>query len=217
VTAHAAGAAGAITACSIEDFLDRLASKEPTPGGGGAAAIMGAMGAALVSMVCNVSAGKKGCEAAQPELREVCAQSEILRRRLTSMVADDVSAFDELMSAYRLPKETDEEKLRRSQCIQASLKRATEVPLACARDCAEVIRLSRRAGGLGYLGVISDAGVGVSAAYAAARSAALNVYINAPSLKDRAFAERALAETDALMTFCAAESEAVYSLVRSKL
>ena len=217
MTAHSPGSAGAITECPIEEFLDRLASKEPTPGGGGAAAIMGAMGAALVSMVCNVSAGKKGCESVQPELQEVCTQSEVLRRRLTSMVADDVSAFDELMGAYKLPKDTDEEKLRRSQSIQASLKRATEVPLACARDCAEVIRLSRRAGEVGYLGVISDAGVGVSAAYAAARSAALNVYINAPSLKDRAFAERALAEIDALMTFCAAESEAVYGLVRSKL
>lgn len=207
----------AITGISIDDFLDRLASKDPTPGGGGAAAIMGAMGAALVSMVCNVSYGKKGCEAAEPELREVCAQSEALRKRLTGMVADDVSAFDELMAAYKLPKNTDEDKERRSLAIQASLKRATEVPLACARDCAEVIRLSRRAGEYGYLGVISDAGVGVSAAYAAARSAALNVYINAPSLKDRAFAERALAELEGIMTSCAAESEAVYALVRGKL
>ena len=207
----------AITEASIDDFLDRLASKDPTPGGGGAAAIMGAMGAALVSMVCNVSYGKKGCEAAEPELREVCTQSEALRRRLTAMVADDVCAFAELMAAYKLPKDTDEEKQQRSQAIQASLKRATEVPLACARDCAEVIGLSRRAGEHGYLGVISDAGVGVSAAYAAARSAALNVYINAPSLKDRAFAERALAELDGIMTSCAAESEAVYALVRGKL
>ena len=207
----------AITQTSIDEFLDRLASKDPTPGGGSAAAIMGAMGAALVSMVCNVSFGKKGCEAAEPELREICAQSEALRRRLTAMVADDVSAFDELMAAYKLPKNTDDEKQQRSLAIQASLKRATEVPLACARDCAEVIRQSRRAGEHGYLGVISDAGVAVSAAYAAARSAALNVYINAPSLKDRAFAERALAELDAIMTSCAAESEAVYSLVRSKL
>ncbi len=206
-----------ITETSIDDFLARLASKDPTPGGGSAAAIMGAMGAALISMVCNVSFGKKGYEAAEPELREVCAQSEALRSRLTGMVAGDISAFGELMAAYKLPKETDEEKQRRSLAIQASLKRATEVPLACARDCAEVIRLSRRAAEHGYLGVISDAGVGVSAAYAAARSAALNVYINVPTLKDRAFAERALAELDAIMTSCTAESEAVYALVREKL
>jgi formiminotetrahydrofolate cyclodeaminase len=206
-----------ITEATIDDFLARLASKDPTPGGGSAAAIMGAMGAALISMVCNVSFGKKGYEAAEPELREVCAQSEALRSRLTGMVAGDISAFGELMAAYKLPKDTDEEKQRRSLAIQASLKRATEVPLACARDCAEVIRLSRRAAEHGYLGVISDAGVGVSAAYAAARSAALNVYINVPSLKDRAFAERALAELDGIMTSCTAESEAVYALVREKL
>lgn len=207
----------AVAEVSIPAFLDRLASKDPTPGGGGAAAIMGAMGAALVSMVCNVSQGKKGCEPVAADLAEVCRQSEALRRRLESMMAEDVLAFDELMRAYKLPKETDQQKLERSASIQSSLKRATEVPLACARDCAEVIRLSRRAGEIGYLGVISDAGVGVSAAYAAARSAALNVYINAPALKDRAYAERALAEIDELMTFCTAESEAVYALVRSKL
>ena len=118
-----------ITETSIDEFLARLASKDPTPGGGSAAAIMGAMGAALISMVCNVSFGKKGYEAAEPELREVCAQSEALRSRLTAMVAEDVSAFGELMAAYKLPKETDEEKQRRSLAIQASLKRATEVPL----------------------------------------------------------------------------------------
>jgi methenyltetrahydrofolate cyclohydrolase len=208
---------GEITSRSIEEFLDRLAGKDPTPGGGGAAAIMGAMGAALVSMVCNVTYGKKGYDSAEAELREVCAKSETLRKRLTGMVAEDVAAFDGLMAAYKLPKDTEEQKARRSQAIQASLRRATEVPLACARDCAEVIGLSRRAGELGYLGVISDAGVGVSAAYAAARSAALNVYINAPSLKDRAFAERALAELEGIMTSCTAESEAVYALVRAKL
>jgi formiminotetrahydrofolate cyclodeaminase len=213
----AQGSAESITENSIDEFLDRLASKDPTPGGGGAAAIMGAMGAALVSMVCNVSYGKKGYDSVEPELREVCAQAEVLRKRLTEMVAEDVSAFDELMAAYKLPKDADEQKQRRSSAIQSSLKRATEVPLACARDCAEVIRLSRRAGEHGYLGVISDAGVAVSAAYAAARSAALNVYINAPSLKDRAFAERALAELDGIMTSCTAESEAVYALVRAKL
>jgi hypothetical protein len=137
-----------ITDASIEDFLDRLASRDPTPGGGSAAAIMGAMGAALVSMVCNVSFGKKGYDSVEPELREVCSQSEALRKRLTGMVAEDVAAFDELMAAYKLPKDTEEQKAQRSQAIQASLKRATEVPLACARDCAEVVRLSQRAGRL---------------------------------------------------------------------
>jgi formiminotetrahydrofolate cyclodeaminase len=202
---------------SIDEFLNRLASPDPTPGGGSAAAIMGAAGAALVSMVCNVSFGKKGYEAAEAELRAVLAQSEMLRRRLTVMVQDDVSAFDGLMAAYKLPKATDDAKARRAEVIQASLERATEVPLACARACGEVIALSRRAGEHGYQHVISDAGVGVSAAYAALRSAALNVFINAPALKNRAFAEQAISEINQLLARSAAESEAVYALVRGKL
>src|SRR5271170_1096583 len=95
---------------SIDEFLNHLASADPTPGGGSAAAIMGATGAALVSMVCNVSIGKKGYEEAEPELRAVLAQSESLRRRLTAMVQDDVSAFDGLMAAYKLPKADAEDK-----------------------------------------------------------------------------------------------------------
>jgi methenyltetrahydrofolate cyclohydrolase len=206
-----------MTQHSIDEFLDRLASGDPTPGGGSAAAVMGAAGAALVSMVCNVSIGKKGYEAAEPELRAVLESSEALRRRLQAMVEDDVAAFDGLMAAYKLPKATEHEKARRADAIQASLERATQVPLDCARACAEVIALSRRAGEHGYRHVISDAGVGVSAAHAALRSAALNVFINAPALKDRAFAARAVDEIESLLRRSATESEAIYSLVRAKL
>lgn len=206
-----------ITQNSIEEFLERLASGDPTPGGGSAAAIMGAMGAALVSMVCNVSVGKKGYEAAEAALRAVRSQSEALRLRLTAMVAEDVAAFDSLMAAYKLAKGSEEDKSRRAEAIQASLRRATEVPLDCTRACAEVIGLARRAGELGYRGVISDAGVGAAAAYAAARSAALNVYINVPALKDRPFAEHALAELEKLLHSCAVETESAYTIVRAKL
>ena len=206
-----------ITQNSIDRFLERLASADPTPGGGSAAAIMGAMGAALVSMVCNVSIGKKGCEAAEPELREVLAHSETLRLRLAAMVGEDVAAFDGLMAAYKLPKASDADKARRAEAIQSSLRRATEVPLDCARACAEVIALSRRACEHGYRHVISDAGVGVAAAYSALRSAALNVYINAPSLKDRGFAQACVAQIDKLVELNEVEADAVYELVRRKL
>ena len=206
-----------ITQASIDEFLDRLASSDATPGGGSAAAIMGAMGAALVSMVCNVSIGKKGCEAAEPELKAVRTQSETLRRRVSAMVAEDVAAFDSLMAAYKLPKESDLDKARRADAIQAGLRLATEVPLDCARVCAQVVELARRASEHGYRGVISDAGVGVLAANSAARSAALNVFINAPALKDRHFAQTSVAEIDKLLAWCALESEAVYALVRKRL
>ena len=206
-----------ITQNSIETFLGELASSTPTPGGGSAAAIMGAMGAALVSMVCNVTLGKKGYEAAESDINAVRAESEKLRGRLTAMVADDVAAFDALMAAYRLPKATDEEKAHRALAIQQNLRRATETPLECARACADVMALARRASERGYLGVISDGGVGVLAAYAGLRSAALNVYINVPTLKDRTFADQATAEVQKLVAEAAIESEAVYCLVRGKL
>jgi formiminotetrahydrofolate cyclodeaminase len=206
-----------INQSSIDGFLDRLASGDPTPGGGSAAAIMGAMGAALVSMVCNVSFGKKGCEAAEPELRNMLVRSEELRGRLAAMVAEDIAAFDGLMAAYKLPKSSDEEKSRRAATIQTSLERATVVPLECARACFEVVALARRAADLGYRHVISDVGVGVAAADAALRSAALNVFINAPSLKDRPFAQSAIEEVERLLATSAADAEATYTAVRIKL
>jgi len=206
-----------ITQRPLETFLDELASGAPTPGGGSAAAIMGAMGAALISMVCNVTIGKKGHEAVESEMKSVRDASEKLRLRLTSMVAEDIAAFDGLMAAYRLPKVTDEDKSCRAAAIQSSLRAATDTPLACARACAQVVALSKRAGEKGYAGVISDAGVGVLAANTALRSAALNVYINAPSLKDRAFADAATAELEQLLDDCARESELVFELVRSRL
>jgi formiminotetrahydrofolate cyclodeaminase len=206
-----------ITQSSVETFLDDLAGGAPTPGGGSAAAIMGAMGAALVSMVCNVTLGKKGYEGVEAEMKAVLSESERVRRRLTDMVAEDIAAFDSIMSAYKLPKATEADKTLRADAIQAGLRRATETPLECARVCAEVIALARRASEHGYLNVISDGGVGVLAGFTALRSAALNVYINAPALKDRAFAEQAIAELEILIDSCAAESEAVYTLVRNKL
>jgi methenyltetrahydrofolate cyclohydrolase len=206
-----------ITSNSVGNFLDDLASGAPTPGGGSAAAIMGAMGAALVSMVCSVTLAKKGHEAVAEEMQSVREQAEKLRLRLTAMVAEDVAAFDGLMAAYRLPKTSEEDQSRRAAAIQSSLRAATETPLDCARACAEVVALSRRAGEKGYAGVISDAGVGVLAAHSALRSAALNVYINAPSLKDRAFADRAILELEKLVAASAIQSESVFALVRGRL
>ena len=108
-----------ITQSSVEKFLDDLASGQPTPGGGSAAAIMGAMGAALVSMVCSVTIGKKGYEAVEAEMKAVREESEKVRRRLTAMVAEDIAAFDSIMAAYKLPKASDDEKARRVAAIQA--------------------------------------------------------------------------------------------------
>jgi methenyltetrahydrofolate cyclohydrolase len=201
----------------IDRFLDQLASAAPTPGGGSAAAMMGAMGAALVSMVCRLTIGRKDCEGVETPMRQALAEAEALRQRLTAMIEDDVQAFEALMAAYTLPRATDQDRLTRGAAIQQALQQATDVPLACASACAEVIGLSQRVAPIGHRGVISDAGVAVLTAHAALRSAALNVYINVPSIKDLEFARDRRARLEALLAQCAVRSEQTYQAVLGRL
>ena len=202
---------------AIEPFLDALASRSATPGGGSAAAIIGAMGAALVSMVCNLTIGKKKYADVEDEMTNVLNEAERLRRALTDMIQDDVQAFDAVMGAYGMAKETDAEKAVRSEAIQVALIQATVVPLACCKVAREVIDLAGVAAEKGNLNVISDAGVGVLAAYAALRSAALNVYINAKMIADKGFAEASLKELEGLLAGAEDATEKAYSVVKGKL
>jgi len=201
----------------LQQFLDELASKAPTPGGGSAAAVMGAQAAALVGMVCNLTIGKPKYAEVEAEMQDLLEKAEALREKLIGMVKADIDVFDRLMATYGLPKETDEEKATRSAAIQAVLKEATDVPLACAHACAEAVALSRIAADKGSLGVISDAGVAVMAAYAGLKSAALNVYINTGSLKDREFAEAKLAELELILKGADVAAEEIYQAVKAKL
>ncbi len=202
---------------TIAKFLDELASEQPTPGGGGAAAIMGAVGAALVSMVANLTIGKKNYEAFDAELKATNAEAEKVRAELTAAIDEDVVAFNAVMGAYGLPRGTDEEKAARAAAIQAALKQATDAPLRAVKACHEVIKLSAVVAEKGNINVISDAGVAVLAANAGLRSAALNVYINAKSIKDREFAEIRLGEVNALTELAALKTEEVYAVVRGKI
>ena len=202
---------------TIDAFLTGLASAAPTPGGGGAAAISGTMGAALVSMVCNLTIGKKKYAAVEAELKTVLARSEGLRIVLTGMIAEDVAAFDAVMAAYGLPKASDDEKTARAETIQAALKVATDVPLACCRACRTVIDLAAIAADKGNLNVISDAGVAVLSAQAGLRSAALNVYVNAKGIEDREFADERLEELEGLLAEAGDLTETVYAVVKAKV
>lgn len=202
---------------SVQAFIDALASKAPTPGGGSAAAVMGAQAAALISMVCNLTIGKPKYAEVEDEMRALLEKSEALRETLTGMIKADVDVFDRLMATYGLPKDSDAEKAARSAAIQAVLKEAIVVPLECAHACAETIALSRIAAEKGNIGVISDAGVAVMAGYGALKSAALNVYINAGSLKDRSFADEKLAELEAILNGADVAAEEIYQIVKAKL
>jgi formiminotetrahydrofolate cyclodeaminase len=202
---------------SLQNYLDTLASKSATPGGGSAAALMGAQAAALTSMVCNLTIGKPKYAEVETEMQALLEKSETLRENFTNMIKADVDVFNRLMATYSLPKETDDEKLTRSAAIQVVLKDATDVPLACAKACAEIITLSRIAAEKGSSAVISDAGVAVMSGYAALKSAALNVYINAASLKDRDFAEAKLSELTDILDGAEIASQEIYDLVKSRL
>ena len=201
----------------LQDFLDRLASRASTPGGGSAAAIMGAMGAALVSMVANLTVGKKNYEVVQAEMKDLLEKSETLRAELTDMIQADVDVFDKVMAAYGMAKDTDEEKTVRSQVIQAALKEATDVPLACAKLCADVIQTCRPMAEKGNNNVISDVGVAVLAAHAALRSAALNVYINIGGIKDKEFVNDRRQKLETILAETGNVTEEVYELVKAKL
>jgi formiminotetrahydrofolate cyclodeaminase len=201
----------------IEEFLDALASQAATPGGGGAAAIIGAMGAALVSMVCNLTIGKKKYAEVEADMKDILGKTEALRRKLTDMIEDDAKAFDLVMGAYGMPKETDADKAARDKAIQEALKIATDVPLACARAARDVIDLAGQASAKGNLNVISDAGVGVLAGYAALRSAALNVWTNARMINDKTFAEAKLKELNQLLAGAEATTERAYDIVKGKV
>lgn len=202
---------------SIELFLNELASRSATPGGGSVAALMGAQSAALTSMVCNLTIGKPKYIGVDTQMQALLAKSEALRTSLTEMIKADVDVFDRLMLAYGLPKETDEEKAARSKQIQVVLKAATLVPLACAKACAEAIELSQEAAEKGSVHVISDAGAGAMSAYAGLKSAALNVYINTASLKDRAFADAQLIELESILSDAELKVDNIYQVVKNKL
>lgn len=201
----------------LQQFLDGLASKSATPGGGSAAAVMGAMGAALVGMVCNLTVGKKNYEAVAAEMADVLVRAEALRAQSMGMIRADIEAFDCVMAAYALPRETEDEKVARSAAIQEALKAATEVPLACARLCVDIIDLSQIAAEKGNRNVVSDAGVAVMAAHAALKSAALNVYVNAKSVKDATFSQDRVNRLEVLLREGDAKVDAIFAAVKANL
>ncbi|MEA3408507.1 MAG: cyclodeaminase/cyclohydrolase family protein [Chloroflexota bacterium] len=171
----------------ISDFLDALASKEPVPGGGSGAALGGAVAAALVSMVCNLTLGKKGYEEVEEAVAEILERSEALRAELTSLLEADTEAYSNVMAAYRMPRQSAEEQKARQAAVQKALREATEVPLSIADRCARIVDLALPAAQKGNKRAVSDAGVAALLAEASMHASLLNVYINLGSINDREY------------------------------
>jgi len=170
-------------------FINKLASRSPEPGGGSVSALVGALGAALVSMVGNLTLGKEKYAEVQDQIEELLKSSEKLRDELQRLIQEDTEVYADVSVAFKLPRDTEEEKAVRAERIQKALKKATEVPFEIAEKCLEVARLSETSAEIGNVGAVSDAGVAVLLAEAAAQSAALNVKINVNSIEDQDFAE----------------------------
>lgn len=170
-------------------FLDKLASRSPEPGGGSVSALVAALGAALVSMVANLTLGKEKYADVQDQVEELLISSEKLRADLQGLIQKDTEVYADVSAAFKLPRESEEEKVERAARIQDALKLATEVPFEIAEKCLEVARLSETSAVIGNVGAVSDAGVAVLLAEAAAQSAALNVKINVNSIEDREFSD----------------------------
>jgi formiminotetrahydrofolate cyclodeaminase len=201
----------------VTNFLDELASNAPAPGGGSVASLSGALGAALVSMVCNLTVGKKGYEDVQDHIKDLLSKSEALRQELTDLLEADVAAYTGYSVAAKMPRDTDEQKSERALAMQEALKVATDVPLRIAEAAVRVMDLCMPAAEKGNKWAVSDAGVAVLMAEAALRSAALNVLINLGSLKDPDFVAEKRARLDSLLEGKGAVRDEIYDHVVSKL
>jgi len=202
---------------SVDEFLDALASKEPAPGGGSGAALGGALAAALVSMVCNLTIGKKGYEDVQEPMADLLRRSEAIRNELPQLLEADTQVYGKVMAAYRQPRKTPEQKRARNIAMQGALKEATEVPLSIAERCAQVVELSLPAAEMGNQWAVSDAGVGVLLADASMRAALLNVYINLSSIKDKDYVQQTLAHVETITGGKDEFRERVLKIVREKI
>lgn len=202
---------------SVAQFLDELASSAPVPGGGSGAALAGALGAALASMVCNLTVGKPKYAAVEEEIKDLLQQTETLRTRLTNLIEEDIAAYYTLSTAYKMPRETDEQKAARTDAIQEALRSATQPPLAIAEACVQVLELCTPIAEKGNIGAVSDAGVAALLAEAGLRSAALNILINLGAIKDEEFVRGGRETLDRLLGGKAQLKEEVYTLVVSKL
>lgn len=171
----------------FKEYLDDLAAKKPAPGGGSAAAAVGALGVSLLSMVANFTVGKDKYEDVEAEMQELLSSAEKLRAELQKLVDEDVAAYQKVSAAYKMPKDSDEQKAARSEAIQAALKAAMQVPLATCRSLFEAGKLCEPLLEKGNVNLVSDVGVAAEFIAAGFVSALMNVEINLGGIKDEDF------------------------------
>ena len=173
-----------IAELTVRDLTARLASRAPVPGGGSASALSGALGAALVEMVCELTVGRPEYEEVDPVARQIGAAAGELRASLLTAAEEDAAAYLTVVAARRMPRDSDAERAARKAAVGEASVAATEVPLRIARLAAEVLDLAAGIASIGNRNAASDAGVAALLAATAVRGASLNVTINLPSLPE---------------------------------
>jgi len=202
---------------SCKEFMEMLASDAPTPGGGGASAMVGALGTALGSMVGNLTLGKKKYESVQEDIKVILGKAEKLQKELLFLVDEDARVFEPLSKAYGLPRNTEEERKKRDEVMEEALKLACSVPLKIMEKSLEAIALHEELAQKGTRIAISDVGVGVLFCKAALMGASLNVYINTKLMKDREYAGKLNAKAGELLAEGISRADKVYKDVEGSI
>lgn len=199
------------------EFVEVLSTKAPVPGGGGASALVGAIGCALGNMVGSLTVGKKKYAEVEAEIRDLQAKCDTLQKEFLELVEKDAEVFEPLSKAYGMPKETEEEKAEKARVMEIVLKDACSVPMEIMEKCCEAIELLSVFAEKGSVIAISDAGVGASVCRSALEGASLNVYINTKSMADRAYAEELNQKADQMLDVYGKKADEIFKQVMGRL
>lgn len=200
-----------------DEFVTVLASKAPVPGGGGASALVGAVGTALGNMVGSLTVGKKKYADVEAEMWDLKAKCDKLQAEFLRLIERDAEVFEPLSKAYGMPRETEEEKAEKARVMEIVLKEACSVPMEIMEKCCEAIDIIVEFAAKGSTLAISDAGVGVIFCKAALQGASLNVFINTKSMKNREYAEELNAKAEAMLAKYTVLADEVFTQVRGRL
>lgn len=206
-----------MTEKTCEQFLVELSSKKAVPGGGGASALVGAVGTALGNMVGSLTTGKKKYAAVEEDIRRLNTKAEMLRAELERLVTADAEVFEPLSKAYSLPKSTPEELAHREQAMAQVLEAACGVPMEIMEKCCEALELMEEYAEKGSVMAVSDAGCGAVFCKAALQAASLNVFINTKSMADRAHGEALNAKAEGMLKEYCPRADGVFQKVNSGL
>lgn len=205
------------TTYTCEDFVDILATKAPVPGGGGASALVGAIGTALGNMVGSLTVGKKKYADVEADIIALKEKADALQKDFLHLVEEDARVFEPLSKAYGMPKDTEEEKAEKARVMEIVLKDACSVPMEIMRKCCEAIDIIEEFAAKGSVIALSDAGVGAAFCKAALLGASLNVFINTKSMANREYAESLNKEAEEMMAVYGAKADAVFEGVAGRL